>query len=182
MYPNFPLLHRYRNCSAIVCKALSSFKVQIKFRIRTKIDMPAQMTSPLRRRLERIYPGQNNNSINTYRILSHSNENETNEYDEIYEPETQHDRAAPRQPLQERSQNLGVMHQNSTAAVKLYYRPLKQASVATRMSERRFTGSNALHIQIPGGKTGQSNLGCICSSCTSRYFGICTTELYCIPQ
>jgi hypothetical protein len=67
--------------------------------------MPAQMTSPLRRRLERIYPGQNN-SINTYRILSHSNENEIDEYDEIHEPETRHDRAASRQPLEERPQNL----------------------------------------------------------------------------
>jgi hypothetical protein len=60
--------------------------------------MPAQMTSPLRRRLERIYPGQNN-SVNTYRILSHSNENE------IHEPETRHDRVASQQPLRERPQN-----------------------------------------------------------------------------
>jgi hypothetical protein len=69
--------------------------------------MPAQMTSPLRRRLERIYPGQNN-SVNTYRILSHSNENENeiDEYDEVHEPETRHDRVASQQPLRERPQNL----------------------------------------------------------------------------
>jgi hypothetical protein len=68
--------------------------------------MPAPMTFLLRRGLERIYTGQNYNSINTYQILSNSNENGFDRYDEVYEPETQHNREASRQPLGERSQNL----------------------------------------------------------------------------
>lgn len=105
--------------------------------------MPAQMTSPLRRRLEWSYPGQNNNSINTYRILSHSNENEIDEYDEIYEPEPRHDRAAPRQPLRERSQNLinlprhgrplsGILGSSNTAAGQNTRRSVRVAARVTK--------------------------------------------------
>jgi hypothetical protein len=101
------------------------------------------MTSPLRRRLERVYPGQDNNSINTYRILSHSNENKIDEYDEIHEPETQHDRAAQRQPLSERPQNLinlprhgrklsDVLGSSNTAAGQNTRRSVRLAASVTK--------------------------------------------------
>jgi hypothetical protein len=105
--------------------------------------MPSQMTSPLRRRLERIYPGQNNNSINTYRIISHSNENEIDEYDEIYEPVTRHDRAAQQQPLRERPQNVinlprhgrplsGILGSSNTAAGQNTRRSVRLAASVTK--------------------------------------------------
>ena len=93
-------IYRYRHTptpkSELFCNNLQSpFKFQTSFNlpIPDVINMPAQITSSLRRRLERIYPGQND-SINTYRVLSHSNENEVDEYDEIYEPEARPDHAA----------------------------------------------------------------------------------------
>jgi hypothetical protein len=98
--------------------------------------MPAQMTSPLRRRLERIYPEQNNNSINTYRILSHGNEHEIDEYDEIYEPETRHDRAAPQQPLIERSQNLINLPRHGRPLSKILGNSNTAAGQNTRRSVR----------------------------------------------
>ncbi|KAH6615228.1 hypothetical protein C7974DRAFT_403523 [Boeremia exigua] len=104
--------------------------------------MPAQMTSPLRRRLERIYPGQND-SINTYRVLSHSNENKVDEYDEIYEPEARPDHTAPRQALRERPQSLvnlprcgrplgEIISGSSTAAGQNTRRSVRVAARATK--------------------------------------------------
>jgi hypothetical protein len=109
--------------------------------------MPAQITSPLRRRLERIYPGQNN-SVNTYRILSHSNENEIDEYDEIHEPETRHDRVASQQPLRERPQNLinlprrgrplsEILGGSNTAAGQNTRRSVRLAAKATTSTPAR---------------------------------------------